>query len=74
MEKIKNELKDIGFDTLEYLGKWDGYKVYSPIYTNLKDNEVPIIGLPLYVLEKDDEVRLSDDNECFKIMKYFDKK
>jgi hypothetical protein len=68
MEKIKKELKEAGFKDLEYLGEWEEYKVYYPVYEMDNENEVPIIGLPLYVLKNDDEVRFSNDNECFKIM------
>ena len=44
---------------------WNGYNVYIPKF---KGN--PKIGLPLVVLVKGNEVRLSSEKECFEYLDY----
>lgn len=78
MKEIKNKDKLVEvakkvyheFDDVEYVGEWEGYKVYSPF---ISDYDGPlIIGYPLFVLEKDDEIRLNEFDETFKIMDVID--
>ena len=44
---------------------WKGYEVYEPVY-----NETMYIGLPLVILAKDDEVRISTDEESREYLDY----
>ena len=44
---------------------WKGYKVYEPVY-----KKPACIGLPLVVLVKDSEVRLSTREECFQYLDF----
>ncbi len=49
-----------GYDGCDKDLPWRGYEVYSPIV-----NEFAYIGLPLVILVKGDDIRLSTDSECF---------
>ena len=59
-EKVLNELKKLGTDMAEKGPDFNGYEVFKPVY---RGN--PAIGLPLIVLKKGDEVRISTPDEAF---------
>ena len=44
---------------------WKGYEVYEPVY----DEDV-CIGLPYVILAKDDEVRISTDDEALEYLAF----
>lgn len=44
---------------------WKGYEVYEPVY----DDDV-CIGLPYVILAKDDEVRISTDDEALEYLAF----
>lgn len=44
---------------------WKGYEVYEPVY-----DEPVYIGLPLVILAKGDEVRISTDEESLEYLDY----
>ncbi|WP_147613291.1 hypothetical protein [Treponema pectinovorum] len=46
---------------------WLGYKVYEPI---MKDGSCPCVGLPYFILEKEDKLRWTDDKECFEVLNF----
>lgn len=71
--EIVENLKELGFKEVEYLGEWKGYRVHAPIIELGPNGEIPVIGLPLYILENDEGARLTDETECFEVMNYFDK-
>lgn len=56
-ELIFEDLEADNYKTGEH---WNGYNVYIPVYDGS-----PKIGLPYYVLEKGDEVRISTVDEAF---------
>ena len=56
------------YDSVNYLGKWRGYEVYVPEFDN---DEPRFIGLPEYILEKDNKFRWSKDGEWQDILDYF---
>lgn len=56
----------------EYLGAtyrfdWNGWKIYEPTIRK-DDGTVPSIGIPTFIMEKGDTIRLSDYNEGFEIL------
>ncbi|NLY08555.1 MAG: hypothetical protein GXZ11_01435 [Tissierellia bacterium] len=55
-----------GFNIVRHIGEWKGYQVYSPG----EKGETPMIGLPVFVLVKGEEMRLSTHEEAFAAMRY----
>lgn len=54
---------------VEEWGSWNGYKVFVPDYGFWENGEeLPEIGLPEYILVKDNEVRLASVEETTEIM------
>lgn len=53
-----------GYDGAVYLKKWKGYLAYEPIFGN---SEVAFVGLPLVILKKGNEIRMSTAQECMQI-------
>jgi len=57
-----------GYDKVEkYDIAWNGYDVWHP---GFKGNGVPIIGYPLVILVKGDEIRMSSKDESLEILDY----
>lgn len=50
---IKFAQKSI-YDTVEYIGMWRGYEVYEPQFN---DDETHCIGLPSFILVKNNSIR-----------------
>ena len=46
-KKIKKMTKENCFHDVNYIGMWNGHKVYEPIYTDGKEHD---IGYPQYIL------------------------
>lgn len=42
------------YDNVQYIGKWNGFDVYEPIF---EEDIVHHIGFPKFILEKDDTMR-----------------
>ena len=57
-EQIHALIAELGADEAEHGKPWNGYEVYIPVY-----HEVAYVGLPLVVLVKGDEIRLSTGEE-----------
>lgn len=64
-EKVLNFARKQGYDKVEYSGKWRGYDVYTPEVDYGTEKEPAIIGLPLIILVKGNEIRLSTPDEAF---------
>jgi len=65
-QKIKEIMKEeLMTDTYTRGVDWNGYEVYVPEYKEVFEG-----GVPLVVLVKDDEVRLSKIEESFEYLKY----
>lgn len=60
LDEMINELGASGYQK----DNWNGYTVYVPVFNN-----VAYTGLPVVILEKDGDFRLSDSQETFD---YFD--
>lgn len=58
-EKVLAELKKLGTEDAEKCPDFNGYEVFKPVYRG-----DPTIGLPLIVLKKGDEVRISTEDEA----------
>lgn len=56
------------YDNVEYVGDWKGWKVYEPFIIN--DDRVKIIGLPIFVLEKNGKIRLNKHEESLVILRH----
>ena len=53
-KKIKELTKENCFDDVNYIGMWNGHKVYEPIYTDGTEHD---IGYPQYILSKGNSLR-----------------
>ncbi len=59
--------KDTRFPTVEYVGRWNEYAVYSG-----SDPDFPYVGMPQYVLSKEgDKPRWATPDETEEIMQHF---
>jgi len=54
--------KGQGYESAKYLYKWHDFDVYEPIF---KANQTSFIGVPLVILVKDDNIRMSTVDEAF---------
>ena len=60
-----NFAKSIGYDDAKYLHKWNGYRCYKPI----SEGVIGMTGLPLIILEKGNDCRISTPEEA---LQHFD--
>lgn len=60
--------KENGYDNAKYLGEWDTFTVYEPIFDDDKDH---YIGYPLSILVKDNKIRFTTEKECFDVLEAF---
>ena len=61
-DKIVSYAKSQGYIDVEFLHKWRDYDVYEPVYDK---KEVAYIGLPLKILVKGEEIRMTTPDEAF---------
>ena len=54
-----------GYDYIHYAGEWKGYDVYEPIFW---DSKPLCVGLPMYILVNESDIRITDEKECFEVM------
>lgn len=65
-EKVLDVAKRTGYQTAEFISEWKGYSVYRLTFF---DNKPRTMGLPVFVLEKEDEEpRLSTSEEAFEFI------
>ena len=60
LENIKKFAQNSIYDTVEYLGEWNGYKVYEPCFN---DEEECCSGFPSFILVKGESIRWNKDWE-----------
>lgn len=65
IEKIVTYAKSQGYKTVEYLQQWRDCDVYEPIYD---EKEIAYIGLPLKILVKGEEIRMTTPDEAFEFL------
>lgn len=71
---VMNYARSQEYAGAEYRCDWNGYKVYEPIDEEEDSGEVMCVGLPLKILAKGTEIRLSDPEETFQILDYLAEK
>lgn len=75
IEKIKQEkpiplsvykiIKGAGYDNAKFIGLWNGFEVYQPIYSN---SEIHYIGYPHRILLKENTIRWTSNREAIEIL------
>ena len=60
--------KENGYDNAKYLGEWNAFIVFEPIFN---DKEEHYIGYPLSILVKDNNIRFTTEKECFEVLDAF---
>lgn len=68
IDNVLNLIKESIYDDAKYIGKWQGFEVYEPLFN---DDEVHYTGMPLYILKKGDVVRWNTINETRPLMSVF---
>ena len=64
-KKLLNEaMEALGADSCKRGKNWNGYEVYIPVYVN----GGYVVGLPLVVLVKDGDVRISTEEEAYEYL------
>ena len=71
-DKILAFAKKNGYDGAEPLGKWRDYDCYEPTFEDTSEEEPAIVGLPLIILVKGDEIRMSTEEEAYQQMEESD--
>ncbi|WP_432204431.1 hypothetical protein ACQ9ZF_05075 [Cetobacterium somerae] len=69
LKKIKQFAIENGYDEVVYLGEWQGYKIYQPLFN---DEDFPNVGLPLKIMVMDETIRMSEDDEAFILLDVFE--
>ena len=66
--KVIEFAKKNGYDTALPLGKWKGYNAYEPVMKGATEENPAIVGQPLMILEKGNEIRMSTVEEAYEQM------
>ena len=66
MKEVIEFAKKKGYINAKYIGKWDVYNVYEPIFSF---DKIAFIGLPLVILKNKNELRMSTPEEAMKILR-----
>lgn len=64
--KVINFAKEQGYDGALYIGKWRDYDIYEPVFNG---DDVSFVGIPLLILVKGDNIRMSTVEEAFEQLK-----
>ncbi len=64
-QEVQNLLSQVSLPSAEYVGQWNGYAVYHPVYG---ERQPSISGLPSYILLKSGVARWTEDGEGFQIL------
>lgn len=60
-DRIMAFARQQGYDSIAELKPWRGYEVYEPLF---EDDGMACVGLPLVILVKGDEIRMSTPEEA----------
>ncbi|CAL7909873.1 hypothetical protein [Fusobacterium necrophorum] len=63
LNKIVEFAKNQGYDNVKFLKQWNGYSCYEPYFSD----GISFTGLPLVILVKEDEIRMSTPEESMEI-------
>ncbi len=69
MSNVIKFANDKGYENVEFLGEYDGAKVYSAIYRN--NMETYMVGLPACILDDGDMLEWVQDDRSFEILNSF---
>ena len=67
-QKVDEMAKAAGFDCAKYLGKKGIFDIYTGDFILGENDEMPMVGLPLFLLENDGDVRYANDIETSTLM------
>ena len=56
--KVIQFVKENGFDTAVFLTQWGEYDVYEAVFEN-DEEEIPMIGVPQFILYQNGETRFT---------------
>lgn len=62
LDEVIKFAKAQGYKSAEQVESWKGFDVFEPVY-DTKD-EISVIGLPLVILVKGDQIRMSTPDEA----------
>lgn len=65
-QRARTLAKDMGFDSIEHAGEWDGFQVFD--YFNADDPEGGEVGLPSFILADEKRARMTQGDEAFRII------
>ncbi len=57
--------KKNGYDGAEPLGQWRGYDCYEPTFKDTSIENPALVGPPLMIMVKGDEIRMSTEEEAY---------
>ena len=63
IDKVKQFAIKQGYKDIKKLENWNGYEIYEPIM-----GEDAIIGIPLVIMVKGNNIRMSSIEEAFRYM------
>lgn len=66
--KIEAFARKKGYDGARYVGQWRGYSVYEPTIKGATEESPAIVGIPLIILVKGENIRLSTEDEAFEYL------
>lgn len=64
-EKIIAFAKEQGYDGIAPLGKWREYDAYEPTFKGTDEENPAIVGPPLMILVKGEDIRMSTVEEAY---------
>jgi len=62
IEQVKEFANQQGYDDVLHIGKWKGFDAYEPVFNG---EDVSFIGVPLLILAKGGNIRMSTVEEAF---------
>lgn len=65
LAEITEFAKNHEYDAVKQLEDWHDFKVYEPLFSG---NEYAMVGLPLVILVRDDQIRMSTADEALQII------
>lgn len=66
MNEVLAFAKAQGYTGALPLGKWRGYEIFEPVFeSDGSTAEAPAIGVPLMIMKKGDEIRMSTVEEAY---------
>ena len=61
--------KEHGYTSTRHIGRWKGYEVHEPLLD--PGDGIPVTGIPVFILCRGVEVRMSTLDESMGIMEHF---